>query len=388
MHQGFKIIIHSFLLFSFLLSAKAQESNWLFLGYLSNMSSADFSADTLRFDNQLHNRLRLQWDNQKSWRLKLEMRNRLFIGDTPNAFIFFDEVLDTGNDYFDLSVSFPDKRRSWKLHSIIDRAFVEYNRNDWEIRLGRQRINWGVNLVWNPHDLFNAFAFFDFDYVERPGTDALSIKKYTGFASSFEFVSNLSDDLDRAIWAGLYKFNVAQYDYQVYLAKALQDISLGFAWSGNIKNAGFKGELSLFQPYTNTNERSTAFAGSLGWDYVYESGLYMASSLLYTSDTANELNVLGFSFSNNTSVSARTLSPFSWSILYQLGYNITPLLRSSFALLYFPGKRHALFINPSIDYSITDKLDLSFIVQLYADQPVDSYSFVAKLIYLRLKTNF
>ena len=48
------------------------------------------------------------------------------------------------------------------------------------LRIGRQRINWGVNLAWNPNDLFNAYSLIDFDYQERPGSDAIRFQYYMG----------------------------------------------------------------------------------------------------------------------------------------------------------------------------------------------------------------
>ena len=56
----------------------------------------------------------------------------------------------------------------------------------WELTLGRQRINWGVNLAFNPNDLFNAYSLIDFDYQERPGSDAIRFQYFTNELSSFE----------------------------------------------------------------------------------------------------------------------------------------------------------------------------------------------------------
>ncbi|MCG8318265.1 MAG: hypothetical protein MI921_02070 [Cytophagales bacterium] len=50
--------------------------------------------------------------------------------------------------------------------------------------IGKHRINWGKSYVWNPNDVFNAYSFFDFDYEERRGTDALLIKYTTSPFSS------------------------------------------------------------------------------------------------------------------------------------------------------------------------------------------------------------
>jgi hypothetical protein len=66
----------------------------------------------------------------------------------------------------------------WIGHTNINRLYLDWRKNNWQVRMGRQRINWGVNLVSNPNDLFNTYSFFDFDYTERPGADALRVKHF------------------------------------------------------------------------------------------------------------------------------------------------------------------------------------------------------------------
>ena len=65
------------------------------------------------------------------------------------------------------------------LKTEADRLYADYTNGRLNVRVGRQRINWGMGLVWNPNDIFNAFSYFDFDYEERPGSDALRAEYYT-----------------------------------------------------------------------------------------------------------------------------------------------------------------------------------------------------------------
>ena len=374
----------------FLLNAFAQEEKpdkFHFQAYISNLNTFDFSSDSLRYDFLLHNRLKFGYDIKSNLNFKLEIRNRLYYGETPDLIPFFNELLDSSNDYFDLSVSFP-KAKKWIFHSMIDRAYLEYFKNDWEFRIGRQRVNWGINTVWNPHDLFNAFSFFDFDYIERPGTDAVLIKRYLGFASSIELVSNMFDDFDRSIIGLKYTFNKSNYDYQLIAAKALEDMCFGLGWSGNISLAGFKAEINYFVPYENNTARGSSIAASIGLDYSFTNGFYLNYSALYSSDTADKLNVLAFSFNNSASVTARQLSPYKFSNLLQASYSFSPLFNASLAFIYFPGEQNALFVNPVLNYSLMDDTDLSFIAQLYADKLNGDYQLLAKAFYLRIKKSY
>ena len=88
------------------------------------------------------------------------------------------------------------------------RFFLQWEKNDWNIRIGRQRVNWGIQNFWNPHDLFNQTNFFDFDYIEKPGSDAIRVQYYPNSNQSLEFA------LNEDIQGGLYRFNKFKYDFQ------------------------------------------------------------------------------------------------------------------------------------------------------------------------------
>ena len=78
----------------------------------------------------------------------------------------------------------------------FDRLFIEWNKEKWNIRIGRQRINWGINLAFNPNDIFNAYNFLDFDYEERPGVDAARVQYYYGSFSGLDLVTVSYTHLD------------------------------------------------------------------------------------------------------------------------------------------------------------------------------------------------
>ncbi|MEQ9229842.1 MAG: hypothetical protein RIF46_04110, partial [Cyclobacteriaceae bacterium] len=173
-------------IFFLVLGAFAQdteEKKVTFRGYLKNMSSFNYLDDDLWYEDLTHNRLNFAWYPNKHFSAYVEIRNRLFLGDFVKDIPGYSSLIDTNNDYFDLSANLIDNKTAI-LNVMVDRVYIQWNKNDWEIKLGRQRINWGVNLAWNPNDWFNAYSFFDFDYEERPGSDAIRISKYTGVASS------------------------------------------------------------------------------------------------------------------------------------------------------------------------------------------------------------
>ena len=114
----------------------------------------------------------------------------------------YEQMIDEEGGYFDLGTVLISAD-GWFLHSAIDRAWVDYTLGKLQVRAGRQRINWGVNLVWNPNDIFNTFSYFDFDYEERPGTDAVRVQYYTGTTSSAELVYKPGPNRTRSALAGI-----------------------------------------------------------------------------------------------------------------------------------------------------------------------------------------
>ena len=215
------------------------------------------------------------------------------------------------------------------FNSMIDRLWLKYQKDKVEISIGRQRVNWGVNTIWNNNDLFNAYNFIDFDYIERPGSDVVRFI-YTGDnLSSFELVYMPNERKGYAL-AGLYKLNSFGYDFQLLAANYFNDIVLGGGWAGNIKNAGFKGELSYFFDKENI-ENSLSFSSSL--DYSTKNGFYFLGSYLYNSNGMNESNFLSLININANVLSPKNLMPSKHSYLLQVNKPISPPLNVSLNIL-------------------------------------------------------
>ena len=64
-----------------------------------------------------------------------------------------------------------------------------------------------MNLAWNPNDIFNTYNLLDFDYEERPGSDAIRIQYYLGDFSKIEVAAKKGSSKDDHIVAAMYKFN-------------------------------------------------------------------------------------------------------------------------------------------------------------------------------------
>ncbi len=268
----------------------------------------------------------------------------------------------------------------------IDRANINFTHKNLEVIAGRQRINWGINMVWNPNEIFNTFNYFDFDYVERRGCDALSLQYYTGMTSSVQLAWKVDSDNKNTI-AGMYKFNNWNYDFQVLGGVMRDDFVLGGGWSGQIKDAGFTGEFSYFHPTDNFSDTTLVFIGSLGANYTFKSSLYLHGSLIYNSDGTTEKAYWGNVFLPGSELSANTLIPSRMELFGEMTYQISLLIRGSVVGILNPYDSSAFFCQ-SVDISLTDHIGLLLLVQLFFGDELTEYDDYGQILYGRLKWNF
>ena len=357
-------------------------------GFVKYMSTASIAnLDSMITDNLIHNRLRLKMNITNKLTSVVEMRNRIFYGQATSLNTNLVSLLDEDSGLIDLSIV-PIKKQAVITHSILDRAYLKYSAEKWELRLGRQRINWGINLAWNPHDLFNAYSLIDFDYQERPGADAIRFQYFTGGLSNVEFAAQLGSTLDSSVIAAMWKFNKWQYDVQFILANYFKDVTIGAAWAGNIKNAGFKTELSYFHPKSNFKDSSGALSLSTSIDYSFKNGLYLNGSLLLNSGGVSEpLNASSLFQTFIGDITAKSLMPSKLTYFGQISGAFNPKLNASLSLFYMQGI-NMLLCMPSVVYGIEDDWELMFTAQAAFGSLNNTFKSMGSGVYLRLMYSF
>ncbi len=362
-------------------------------GYVSDMQTTMFADidSAWMTENMIHNRLNFKWYISNAFTFSVEMRNRFIYGEFIKDIPGYADLIDQETGWLDLSGKLISGN-SFLLHSAIDRAWIDFTKGNWQIRLGRQRINWGQNYAWNPNDIFNTYSFFEFDYPERPGSDALRIQYYTGFSSLLEAAVKVNSR-DEVTAAAKWRFNKWGYDFQV-LGGVLDDRDLvsGLGWAGNIGSAGFRGEFTYLHPAENIRDTSGILIASVGLDYTFPNSLGFQTEVLYN---GARIPVGGFEQYYYMPLSVKTISFTDWSILLGGSYPITPLLQGTFNLMYFPSL-DGYFAGPSLSYSLSDNLVASFAFQHFSGEfegspgPGASTSSrqVLTLAYIRFKYSF
>ena len=333
--------------------------------------------------NIIHNRLNFKWYTSKKFTTVIEIRNRLIFGNLVKNFPSYMATIDVDNGLLDLSW-ISAQSTSWFVHSMIDRAYLDYSSGKWQVRLGRQRVNWGVNLVWNPNDIFNTFSYFDFDYEERPGTDAIRVQYYTGTTSSAELVYKPGRNNARNAFAGMYRFARWDYDFQFIGGQAGNDWIVGGGWAGDIRGAGFRGELTHFEPRNDLSTRATV--ASVSADYTFSNSWYIHTSFLYSSNgktgKAGGMNVLF-----NPDMSAKQLSFARYSLFGQVSKPITPLFSGSFSGIVNPSDG-SFYVGPAFTYSLLNNLELMLTSQLFFGDSGTEFGDIGQIAFGRLKWSF
>tara|TARA_R110000868_G_scaffold4211_1_gene26399 strand:- start:48483 stop:49631 length:1149 start_codon:yes stop_codon:yes gene_type:complete len=371
-------------LISFNSTAQEKEQQLFLSGYVKNLHEFSFidNLNQLQWTTLLHNRLNFKYVPSEEITVRLELRNRLFYGDNVKNILGFSNFISQDNGIIDLSWNVIDNR-SLLFNTIIDRALINYTKGNWDITLGRQRVNWGMNLVWNPNDIFNTYNFLDFDYEERPGSDAIRIQYYLDDFSKIEVAAKKGRGEDNHIMAAMYKFNTWAYDIQLITGIIQKDWVIGTGWAGNLKDAGFKGEISYFVPYENYIDSENVLSASVSVDYGFKKGLYINGSILYNS-SANEASS-GLGALLYSTLSAKNLMPYTYSGFLQLAEEFTPIFNGSLSTIYSP-TNHSVIIMPSLDYSIATNLELNFTGQSFFE--FEDYKTLGNSLFVRLRWSF
>jgi hypothetical protein len=383
----FKKSIFIFLIISpFCFSGHSQEKEKTITlnGYLTTMQSSMFDSLSGPFlnENLIHNRLNFKAYLNDNITFAVELRNRLFTGDMVRYGRPYTGLIGDDNGVIDMSWNIIEEQ-SFLLNTAVDRLWLDLHYNKFQITLGRQRINWGQTFVWNPNDIFNAYSYFDFDYVERPGSDAARLQFFPSSSSVAEFAVKVDDERDITA-AALYRFNLWKYDIQ-FLAGFMnsEDVVIGAGWSGSIGSMSFRGEGTWFDPHEDFPGDESTVLVTAGLDRIFKNNSVAQVQLMYCN---NPLDLTNFTSFYSKNLSSKDLAFSEFSAFGQFTLAATPLLNLSLAAMWLPDLE-GYFAGPSMGYSLSENLDFSLIWQHF-DALMNRERSRINLGFLRLKYSF
>lgn len=362
---------------------------WNINGYVSSMSSY-MHSDLIQMeylDNQIHNRLNIDWYPTSHLSASLQLRTRFLIGDQMRADSFNVAKKAMEDDFLSLNVA---QGNMFVLNSMIDRLHLKYSIDKLDVTVGRQRINWGQTYVFNANDIFNAYSFVDFDYPERPGSDAVRIQYYPSYTSTLEAAVKYTND-STITAAGLTRFSTWGYDFQ-FIAGLYnsREWVIGGGWSGNIKRVSFSGEFSYLQPNNDFWDSKGLLFASVNLNYSFPNSSMLQIEGFYNQYLQN--NNLSFTDLMGANQDIKTLSLSEFTVFGGFTYPITSLIASNVSLMYYPDI-NGFLVFPSVDFSLSDELKLSLIAMYFTGDfafPLPIGNKTGEMFYgfLRLKYGF
>ena len=369
-------------------------------GYLESLSSiTDYPAVRGNlYDELIHSRINSTWYLAASLRGEVDLRTRLFYGNSVEKIPGFSEQIKTNYEYENLDLVMWDEKRSIG-YSQIDRLWLDYTRGNLETTIGRQRVAWGTAMVWNVVDLFNPKSVLDFDYEEKPGADVIRVQYYSGAVSKAELVAEPTKPSKRATVTGMFETNYAEYD--LYAVAGVRDNRwlIGGAWAGALLGGGFRGEFlygqspdkaeytPLSSPLPSHNSMLESDESTLSFvlsgDYTFSNSLYIHSECLFNSlgKTAEA------GLYQEEALTVGLLSPAKWSLYQEFAYDLTPLTRASIFGIWNPNDNSAIMV-PSVSRSLAADVDLLLIGLFASGSNGSEFGETGSSAFLRLKFSY
>lgn len=352
-------------------------------GYIKDMQILNFNKDfrNLVSSNIIHNRINVKWKPLTNTTVVAELRNRMFWGEEVKLSPGFANMLRNQNEKLNMQKAWVSDS-AFVLHTNAERLYFDYNSSKVNVRIGRQRINWGMTTTWNPNDIFNTYNFLDFDYEERPGSDGGKFQYRFDNSVNVEIAYANTGKNSSNIVAAKFFMNKWNYDVQIISGLYRDHATVGCGWAGSIKDAGFKGEVQYF--FSN-QDAASHLSLTLDGDYMFKKSWYLNTGILLNTNGLDKPVAVWEAV--DLSISPEQLMPTKWNLIITSSKEINPLFTVTASALYAPGT-NLLVILPSLQYSLMENLDISLYWQSFFAEVDNHFAAASHRCFLRLKWSF
>lgn len=323
-------------------------------------------------------------------------------------------LFDLGGDVDLFGLREEGRRMRWR--HVLYRGFVRVETERVELVIGRQRIPWGVGRLWNPIDRFNAIPPLAIEGDQSAGIDAIDVKLRASDFSYLEIAwapADGSNDLTALRWHGV----LGDADYSLVAGYFEEAWTFGGDLATNLGGAAARLELVYADPSRSfwplgraaPVEVDAYFQAVASIDYNVDvgTGLYVLVEHFYNG------NATGFGRGNAGGLEAffeadanpppgvppgvpgpfavpasadrfaanRVVTAAKHQTGFQLGYDVTPVVRADLLTLYDWNGGSAAFF-PSLTVSPTDDLELTLGAQLFTGAKRSQYGEAERLFFL------
>jgi hypothetical protein len=282
-------------------------------------------------------------------------------------------------------------RPNFYWDTSLYRGYISLRGDSATLTVGRQRIAWGTAHFFSPMDMFNPISPLQIESEERQGVDAALAEFRSQEQLSWNVVYAPQDGFRRSTSAVRLSRMIHNYDFDAAAARFGQDWTAGGDFSGQVKGAGLRGELTYRwrHPLPGTVPISTrnALRFVIGSDYAFANGLYLVSEYFYNQgqpDVApgRPLNPTALlQFSNEIFTLHRHFVSVGGS------YPLTPLWKLETNVVIDVTGQSAVVL-PRLSHSLTPNADLTFGAQLFASSPTGEFHGLSDMAYVELLLHF
>ncbi len=308
-------------------------------------------------------------------RLK-SLESRTFGLAEPDSFLTMDQTISSGTD-------------AAYRHRLY-RGWVELADGPWTARFGRQRIAWGTGKIWNPADVLNPYQPTALERDERPGVDALHVRRGLGTLGQGEAVYGLgrswaeTDLLTRA------RGNISGSDLALLGGKLSGSTGSWLAGGEASVDLG-GGSVHAECTYTDLELRTPFWRGLLGYEYSFSSSppwaplkdVWLAAEWFHNGRGRRD----AARYDAGLLRSGREVALAQDYLGVALKKELHPLLSAELSLLQNLNDA-SRFISPSLDWNPWGDLHLAAGWQSFAGTPRSEYGRLANIAFAQAQLFF
>jgi len=331
-------------------------------GYVRNFLVISDSKTDTAFEALSRARIKLNivTSESSSWELAYEVlpwiRDRAgIISDRSfaNSAFFTYRIDDLGENIFD------DQDSDFLLAQNLDRAFLTYTTDRFDLYAGRQPVSFGSARVINPTDIIAPFTVNTIAKDELVGVDAIRLKTPLAEMGEIDVGIVLGKDFNADESAAFVRMKTYVFKTDVSFMTMVfkENILLGLDLARSIGGAGtwLEAAHTLANAASDYRQKEDYFRLSIGADYSVTPRMYAFVEYHYngagtgtSSDYLNAANEIAFTEGAVYLLAKHYIAP-------GMSFEITPLLIFGSQLLLNMNDGSAL-LSPSIEWSVSQNI--------------------------------
>jgi hypothetical protein len=332
-----------------------QEGRMKASGYIRSFATYSVFPSTGTEAAALETRLRLKLSGDLTERISTELAYELAPIWRENAPVppgqqsFQGFSYRTGDTKRTLYPDEPIPEETFRIEQNLDRAFITYRGERFDLHAGRQPVAFGSARSVNPTDVLAPYTFNTIAKEERIGVDALRLKVPLGKMSELDAGTIFGNDA-RADESAAYlrlKGYALGTDISIMAMRFREHSLYGFDLAGSIGGAGVW--LEAAHIFTNTPGEEY-FSLTAGMEYLFTDEFYAYLEFHRNGAGARGMVEYPLNFFKTAYTDGGVYLMARDYLIPGISYQASPLVRLSLSVMYNLDDSSAL-IAPSLEYS-------------------------------------